>query len=73
MQVTLNIQDKILEKFRLFKIKNKQSDPRYLILDKLSYFALKEQYDVPDYEDIATYGGWMIALDPSMETKIEFI
>lgn len=73
MQKTTNIEDRILEEFRLFKLSNKNSDPRYLILDKGTYRLLKDIFDVPDYEEISTFAGWMISLVPGEETKIEFI
>lgn len=72
-QVSLNIEDRILEEFRAYKISNKELIPRYLMLDKASYRLLKEQFDVPEYEEIATFSGWMICLVPEGETKIEFI
>lgn len=75
-QVVLNIEDRILEEFRAFKIANKDNKdliPRYLMLDKASYRLLKDQFEVPEYEEIASFGGWLITLIPEGNTTIKFI
>ncbi|GIU70121.1 MAG: hypothetical protein KatS3mg002_1357 [Candidatus Woesearchaeota archaeon] len=73
MLKTANIEDMILEEYRKFKLKNKSANPRYIIIDRNSYRLLKDIFDIPEYEEIATYYGWMISIVPEEQTHIEFI
>lgn len=67
------IRDRINIEYHQFFRDNPGEIPDYLILDRESYSLLKESLDIPAYEDIADFQGFIIHIKPLEKDYIRFI
>ena len=71
--ITKTVRDKINEEYHKFFIDNPGDIPDYLVLDRESYSLLKESMDIPAYEDIADFQGFIIHIKPLEKNYVRFI
>ncbi len=48
-------------------------DCSYIVLGRDAYFMLKESLNIPPYEEIAIYAGYLIHITPDGGSEIKFI
>jgi len=68
-----SILDSIEQEIKMYR-NSKQVSPKYMILDRDSYMLLKEEKEIPFYDELDIIAGVNILIRPSSKNKeIEFI
>lgn len=67
------IRDRINAEYHQFFKDNPGDIPDYLILDRESYSLLKESMNIPAYDDIADFNGFIIHIKPLEKNYVKFL
>jgi hypothetical protein len=71
--MTITVEDTIESKLKLWRQQNPDVEPTYIILGREAYFFLKEALNIPPYDEIPDYRGWMIHIRPAAGDDVWFL